>query len=40
MDIFISKLPDDVKKMVADRQQEILDGVFRVDVDEGTPRSD
>jgi basic membrane lipoprotein Med (substrate-binding protein (PBP1-ABC) superfamily) len=36
---FESRLPDDVKKLVADRRQEILDGVFRVDVDEGTPRS-
>lgn len=37
---FEDKLPDDVKQMVADRQQEILDGTFRVDVDESTPRSD
>ncbi len=37
---FESKLPDDVKKMVADRRQEILDGTFRVDVAESAPRSD
>lgn len=37
---FEAKLPGDVKKMVADRQAEILDGTFRVDVNEGTPRSD
>ncbi len=37
---FESKLPDDVKKMVADRKQEILDGNFRVGVDESAPRSD
>jgi len=35
-----SKLPADVKKMVADRTQEILDGTFRVDVDESTPQSE
>ena len=37
---FESKLPDDVKKMVANRQKEILDGTYRVEVDEGKPRSD
>ncbi len=37
---FEAKLPGDVKKMVADRRQEILDGVFRVNLDESTPRSD
>ena len=37
---FDAKLPGDVKKMVADRQAEILDGTFRVDVNEGAPRSD
>ncbi len=37
---FESKLPAEVKKMVAERQQEILDGTYRVDVDEGAPRSD
>ena len=34
------KLPADVKKMVADRRTEIMDGNFRVDIDEGTPKSD
>jgi basic membrane lipoprotein Med (substrate-binding protein (PBP1-ABC) superfamily) len=34
------KLPDDVKKMVAERKQEILDGTFRVDIDEGAPKSE
>jgi len=37
---FESKLPADVKKMVADRRQEILDGTYRVNVDESAPRSD
>ena len=37
---FESKLPEDVKKMVAERRQEILDGTFRVPVDESTPHSD
>ena len=37
---FEAKLPDDVKTMVAERQQEILDGTFRVDVDESAPRAD
>ncbi len=37
---FESKLPADVKKLIADRRQEILDGTFRVDVDEGIPQSD
>ena len=37
---FEDKLPDDVKQMVAERQQEILDGTYRVDVDESAPRSD
>ena len=37
---FETKLPADVKRMVADRKQEILDGNFRVDVDESAPRSD
>ncbi len=35
-----NKLSDDIKKMVADRKQEILDGTFRVEIDEGAPRSD
>ncbi len=37
---FEAKLSNDVKKMVVDRKQEILDGIFRVELDEGTPRSD
>lgn len=35
-----AKLPADVKKMVADRTQEILDGTYRVNVDESIPRSE
>lgn len=35
-----AKLPADVKALVAQRRQDILDGNFRVDVDEGTPTSD
>lgn len=34
------KLSDDIKKMVADRRQEILDGTFRVDIDESAPKSE
>lgn len=34
------KLPEEVKALVAKRTQEILDGDFRVNVDESTPRSD
>ncbi len=37
---FETKLPDDVKQMIDERKQEILDGTFRVNVDESTPRSD
>jgi basic membrane lipoprotein Med (substrate-binding protein (PBP1-ABC) superfamily) len=37
---FESKLPAEVKDMVAKRQQEIIAGDFRVDVDEHTPVSD
>ena len=37
---FADKLPGDVKTLVAERQQEILDGTYRVDVDESAPRSD
>ena len=37
---FESKLPAEVKEMVAKRQQEIIAGDFRVDVDEHTPVSD
>lgn len=33
-------LPADVKEMVAKRQQEILDGNFRVDVNEAVPQSE
>jgi basic membrane lipoprotein Med (substrate-binding protein (PBP1-ABC) superfamily) len=34
------KLSDDVKKAVADRKTEILDGTFRVDIDESAPKSE
>jgi basic membrane protein A and related proteins len=34
------KLLDDVKAMVAGRTQEIMDGTFRVPVDESTPQSE
>ena len=34
------KLSDDIKKMVADRRQEILDGTFRITIDESAPKSD
>jgi basic membrane protein A len=34
------KLPDDVKAMVAERTQEIMDGTFRVPVDESAPQSE
>ena len=34
------KLSDDIKKMVAERRQEILDGTFRVDIDESAPKSE
>lgn len=34
------KLSDDIKKMVAARKQEILDGTFRVDIDESAPKSE
>jgi basic membrane lipoprotein Med (substrate-binding protein (PBP1-ABC) superfamily) len=37
---FEDKLPDDVKAMVAERTQEIVDGTFRVPVDESTPTSE
>ena len=37
---FEDTLPAEVKTMVAERNQEILDGTFRVEVDEGTPKSD
>ena len=32
-----SAIPEDVLSLVAQRQQEILDGLFRVDIDEATP---
>ncbi|MDH3596203.1 MAG: BMP family protein [Rhodospirillales bacterium] len=34
------KLPKEVAELVAARKQEILDGTFRTDVDEGIPQSD
>jgi len=34
------KLPEDVKQMVEKRKQEILDGTFRVPVEESQPKSD
>jgi basic membrane protein A len=34
------KLPKDVKDMVAERTQAILDGTFRVPIDEATPESE
>ncbi len=34
------KLSDDIKKMVAERRQEILDGTFRIDIDESAPKSE
>jgi len=34
------KLPKDVKDMVKKRRQEILDGTFRVDIDESAPKSE
>jgi len=35
-----SKLSPEIKKMVDTRKQAILDGTFRVDIDESTPRSE
>jgi basic membrane lipoprotein Med (substrate-binding protein (PBP1-ABC) superfamily) len=37
---FEDKLPADLKDMVAKRTQEILDGTYRVEVSESTPKSD
>ena len=37
---FDKTLPADVKKTVEDKKAEILNGNFRVDVDEATPVSD
>ena len=34
------KLSDDVKNLVAERKQEILDGTFRVPIDESAPKSE
>ncbi len=34
------KLPDDVKAMVEERKAEILDGTFRVPIDESAPKSE
>ena len=34
------KLPEEVKAMVTERTQEIMDGTFRVPVDESTPQSE
>ena len=34
------KLPDDVKSLITERKQEILDGTFRVPIDESTPKSE
>ena len=34
-----AKLPADVKALVAQRTKEILDGTFRVDIDESIPKS-
>jgi basic membrane lipoprotein Med (substrate-binding protein (PBP1-ABC) superfamily) len=35
-----SKLPKEIKDLVEKKKGEILSGVFRVDVNEGTPKSD
>ena len=37
---FETKLPADVRAMIEERKQQILDGTFRVDVAESQPRSD
>ena len=37
---FETKLPAEVKGLVAKRKQEILDGTFRVDIDESIPKSE
>ena len=37
---FEDKLPSDVKTMVDERRQEILDGTYRVEVSETAPKSD
>ena len=38
--VWDAKLPDEVKAMVVERTKEIVDGNFRVPVDEGTPQSE
>ncbi len=38
--VWEDRLPTEVKEMVATRAEEIIAGTFRVDVDEGTPKSD
>ena len=38
--VWDAKLPDEVKAMVAERTKDIVDGNFRVPVDEGTPQSE
>jgi basic membrane lipoprotein Med (substrate-binding protein (PBP1-ABC) superfamily) len=35
-----SKLPSEVKDLVAKRKEEILDGTFRVPIDESAPKSE
>ena len=37
---FEAKLPKDVKDVVEKRKLEILDGTFRVDIDESIPKSE
>ena len=36
---FESKIPSSIKRKVADRQQEIQDGFFRVNVNDQEPKS-
>lgn len=35
-----TKLPQEIKDLVEKKKQEILSGMFRVDVNEGVPKSD
>ena len=37
---FEEKLPKEVIDMVKEREKEILEGLFRVPIEEGTPSSD
>jgi basic membrane protein A len=37
---WVDRLPEDLKQLVDSRRQEILDGTFRVLIDESAPRSD